>query len=62
MRKACYQDLIEKYENPLEHACDMEENRVSGARHEAAGGLLRQCVAEPAALRDDLGTRGRRFL
>lgn len=25
MRKACYQDLIEKYENPLEHACDMEE-------------------------------------
>lgn len=28
MRKACYQDLIEKYENPLEHACDMKENRV----------------------------------
>ncbi len=23
MRTACYQDLIEKYENPMEHACDM---------------------------------------
>ena len=22
-RIACYQDLIEKYENPIEHACDM---------------------------------------
>ena len=28
MKKACYQDLIEKYENPLEHACDMEEGMV----------------------------------
>ena len=24
MKIACYEDLIEKYENPLEHACDME--------------------------------------
>lgn len=23
-----YQDLIEKYENPIEHACDMEEGQV----------------------------------
>lgn len=28
MRKACYGDLIEKYENPIEHACDMEEGQV----------------------------------
>lgn len=28
MRKARYDDLIEKYENPIEHACDMEEGRV----------------------------------
>ena len=28
MRKACHQDLIEKYENPIEHACDMEEGQV----------------------------------
>ena len=24
MRIACYKDLIEKYENPIEHACDMK--------------------------------------
>lgn len=28
MRKAHYADLIEKYENPIEHACDMREGRV----------------------------------
>ena len=28
MRKARYDDLIEKYENPIEHACDMEEGQV----------------------------------
>ena len=24
MRMACHKDLIEKYENPIEHACDMK--------------------------------------
>lgn len=28
IRIACYKDLIEKYENPIEHACDMEEGKV----------------------------------
>ena len=28
MKKACYEDLIEKYENPLEHACSMELGQV----------------------------------
>ncbi|MBO5122363.1 MAG: TIGR04076 family protein [Oscillospiraceae bacterium] len=28
MRKANYYDLSEKYENPIEHACDMEEGQV----------------------------------
>jgi len=28
MKKACHADLIEKYENPIEHACDMEEGQV----------------------------------
>lgn len=28
MRKARYDDLIEKYENPLENECDMEIGRV----------------------------------
>jgi len=28
IRKASYPDLMEKYENPLEHACDMKEGAV----------------------------------
>lgn len=28
MRKTEYPDLMEKYENPIEHACDMEEGQV----------------------------------
>ena len=28
MRKASYPDLIEKYENPIEHACDVQEGQV----------------------------------
>ena len=28
MRKARYDDLIEKYENPIEHACDLEEGQT----------------------------------
>lgn len=28
IRKACYPDLIEKYENPIEHACDIVEGQT----------------------------------
>ena len=28
MRKARYDDLIKKYENPIEHACDLQEGQV----------------------------------
>lgn len=28
MKKVRHDDLIEKYENPIEHACDMEEGQV----------------------------------
>ena len=28
MRKACYPDLMERYENPIEHACDVQEGQV----------------------------------
>ena len=28
IRKVRYDDLIEKYENPIEHACDVEEGQV----------------------------------
>ena len=28
MRISVYQDLIDKYENPIEHACDLKEGQV----------------------------------
>ena len=28
IRKTIYTDLIEKYENPIEHACDVKEGQV----------------------------------
>lgn len=28
IKKACYNDLIEKYENPIENPCDMKEGDV----------------------------------
>lgn len=28
MKTACYPDLIEKYENPMLHACDMKEGQI----------------------------------
>ncbi len=28
IRKTCNADLIEKYENPIEHACDLQEGQV----------------------------------
>ena len=27
MKIACYKDLMEKYENPIEHTCDMKLNQ-----------------------------------
>lgn len=28
MKRVCHQDLIQKYENTIENACDMEEGQV----------------------------------
>ena len=28
MRKASYTDLMQKYENPIQHACDVEQGQV----------------------------------
>lgn len=28
MKKACYKDLIKKYENPIQHPCDLREGQV----------------------------------
>ena len=28
VRKTCYPDLMQRYENPMEHACNVEEGKV----------------------------------
>ena len=28
VRKVCHNDLMEQYENPIEHACDLQEGQV----------------------------------
>ena len=28
IRKACYEDLMARYEKPIQHACDVEEGQV----------------------------------
>ncbi len=28
IRKACYPDLMEQYENPIQHACDVQEGQI----------------------------------
>ena len=28
IRKACYADLMQRYENPIKHACDVQEGQV----------------------------------
>ena len=56
IRKACYRDLSEKYENPIEHACDMLEGQVFISRDgscpdgmcESAWGSMREFVEELA--------------
>ncbi|MBQ8682914.1 MAG: TIGR04076 family protein [Clostridia bacterium] len=32
IRKACYTDLIEQYENPIEHSCDIQLGQVFFAK------------------------------
>ena len=39
MRKACYEDLMAQYENPIEHACDVEEGQVFIANGKQPEGL-----------------------
>ena len=57
MRIACYRDLMETYENPIEHACDMRDGMVfisrNGERPEdfcdSAWGSMEYFVKELAA-------------
>jgi uncharacterized repeat protein (TIGR04076 family) len=57
MRKTCYPDLMAQYENPIEHACDMQLGQVfiseAGERPEgmcqSAWESMEQFVRELAA-------------
>ena len=42
IRKTCYPDLMEKYENPIQHACDVKEGQVWVAN----GGASRRASAK----------------
>ena len=56
IRKVCHRDLMERYENPIEHACDMSEGQVfiseDGKRPsdlcESAWGVMESFVKELA--------------
>lgn len=44
IRKVCHRDLIARYENPIEHACDMQEGQVFVCE----GGLKPEGLCESA--------------
>ena len=56
-RKVCHKDLMERYENPIEHACDLVEGQVfiseDGKRPsdlcESAWGAMESFVRELAS-------------
>lgn len=63
MRMASYPDLSAAYENPLEHACDMQLGQVfiaDGWRQPE--GMCGQRLVQHLALRDDAGLRRERYL
>ena len=66
MRKACYEDLMAKYENPIEDACTVEEGQVfiadgwrrpEGLCESAWGRRFLRRLDEESALGDDLVQR-----
>ena len=60
MRKARYDDLIEKYENPIEHACDLKEGQVFICEGwQKPEGF---CDSAWESVCDDPCARGRKFL
>ena len=44
IRKAEYRDLMARYENPLEHACDMREGQVFVSENAARPEGLCECA------------------
>lgn len=62
MRKACYEDLMAKYENPMEDACAMEEGRYSSRMAGSGRKALRECLGDDVAVRHGTRARCGRFL
>ena len=50
VRKACYPDLMVQYENPIEHACDLEEGQVFIANGWQKDVYKRQRAERPAVI------------
>lgn len=62
MRKARYDDFIQQYENPIEHACDVEEGQVFVAIDgEKPEGLCESAWESMASFVKELSSGGGNF-
>lgn len=62
IRKACYPDLIAQYENPIEHACDVEEGMVWISENgEKPGGFCDSAWGSISAFVKELAAGGGNF-
>lgn len=63
IRKADYKDLQQKYENPIQHACDIQEGQVFIANGwQRPEGTVRISMGKHFSICNDIGTRRRRHL
>ena len=62
MRKACYPDLMERYENPIEHACDVQDGQVFVSRNgERPDGLCPEAWESMRRFVEELAAGGGNF-
>lgn len=62
IRKACYPDLMAQYENPIEHACELEEGQTFYAlRGEKPAGLCESAWESMAYFVRELAMGGGNF-
>lgn len=62
MRTACYPDLIERYENPIENACDLKVGQVFIANGDTRpDGLCESAWGSMAAFVKELARGGGNF-
>lgn len=63
MRTACYRDLMTKYENYIEHACDMKEGQTFIANGwEKPDGMCESAWQSMSAFCDDFSSWREQFL